>query len=231
MESTYSIEVNSLKFSWNKPSDPVIDIPHWNIKRNDSVFLFGPSGSGKSTLLNLLSGIIVPDKGCIKILGESISDMRANARDKYRAKHIGVIFQQFNLLPYLNVLDNIRLGPFFSANRDVDTLFLEHILDTLELSQNQKILQSKAKNLSVGQQQRVAVARALVNKPEIIIADEPTSALDSSLRDQFIDLLFKVTQELNSTVVFVSHDRSLASHFDSQVNLDEINLATGKSEC
>lgn len=231
MESRYSIEINNLLYSWDKHGEPVINIPQWKVRQSDSVFLYGPSGSGKSTLLNLLSGIIVPDEGNISILGETISSMRANARDKYRAKHIGVIFQQFNLLPYLNVLDNIKLGPFFSANRKLEPSYLEHILDTLELNKDSRLLQSKAKNLSVGQQQRVAVARALVNKPEIIIADEPTSALDSALRDQFINLLFKITRELNSTIVFVSHDRSLASHFDSQVSLEEINLATGKCEC
>lgn len=228
MGSTYSIEVKNLLFSWDKLSPPVLDIPAWKVNRNDSVFLFGPSGSGKSTFLNILSGILVPDKGTVTILEETLSKMRANARDKFRAKHIGVIFQQFNLLPYLSVMDNIRLGPYFSANRDVDRGYMEHILDMLELNHDKRLLNSKAKSLSVGQQQRVAVARALVNKPEIVIADEPTSALDSAMKDQFIKLLFKTTKDTDSTIVFVSHDKSLASNFNSQVSLEQINLVSGK---
>ena len=206
-------------------------IPEWKVQQGEQIFLFGPSGSGKSTLLNLLAGIIVPDKGSVSVLGETLSKMRANARDKFRAKHIGVIFQQFNLLPYLSVLDNIRLGPYFSANKTIDNEYLTQILDTLELKNDSSLLHNKAKNLSVGQQQRVAVARALINKPDIIIADEPTSALDSDLRDQFMKLLFKTTREIGSTVVFVSHDRSLASHFDKHVSLEQLNQASGKIEC
>ncbi|UAA40771.1 ABC transporter ATP-binding protein [Paraneptunicella aestuarii] len=225
------MEIQNLIFTWDKINNPVLKIPEWNVAKGDHVFLFGPSGSGKSTLLNLLAGILVPDKGAVKILGESLSGMRANTRDKFRAKHIGVIFQQFNLLPYLSVLDNIRLGPYFSSKGTVDKHHLEHILDALELRNDDALLNHKAKNLSVGQQQRVAVARALVNRPEIIIADEPTSALDSNLRDQFIKLLFKTTEDTGSTIVFVSHDKSLASNFDTQVSLEQINKVAGKSEC
>lgn len=231
MSQSNSIEISGLEFRWEKDSPLVLDIPKWTVKRNDSVFLYGPSGSGKSTLLNIMSGIIVPDKGAINVLGEMLFSMRAMTRDKFRAKHIGVIFQQFNLLPYLSVLENIQIGPYFSSKRDLNPEHLAYILDTLELNQSPKLLQSKAKNLSVGQQQRVAVARALVNQPEIIIADEPTSALDSVMRDQFIQLLFKTTEKTDSTIIFVSHDKSLASNFNTVVNLEQINKAAGKSEC
>lgn len=231
MVTQNSIEISKLEFGWDKDSPLVLNIPQWEVARNDSVFLYGPSGSGKSTLLNIMSGILKPDKGAVKVLDQALFEMRANARDKFRARHIGVIFQQFNLIPYLSVLENIRIGPYFSSKREFNPEHLAYILDTLELSQSPKLLQSKAKNLSVGQQQRVAVARALVNQPEIIIADEPTSALDSAMRDQFIELLFKTTEKTNSTIVFVSHDKGLASNFNTLVDLAQINKAAGKSEC
>ncbi|MCY7296435.1 ABC transporter ATP-binding protein [Alteromonas sp. a30] len=231
MVSNNSIEINDLVFGWDKHLPPIIHIPKWTVKHNDSVFLHGPSGTGKSTLLNIVCGILAPDEGKVDVLGESIFKLRANARDKFRAQHIGVIFQQFNLLPYLNVLENIQIGPYFSSKRDINPEYLAYILETLELNQSKNLLQSKAKNLSVGQQQRVAVARALVNQPEIIIADEPTSALDSVMRDQFIELLFKTTEKTESTIIFVSHDKGLASNFNTLVSLEQINKVAGKSEC
>lgn len=231
MIDSNAIHIKNLVFTWNKSKIPILSIPEWQVQRGEQIFLFGSSGAGKSTLLNLLAGIVLPKAGTVDVLGQSLSALGPSARDKFRAKHIGVIFQQFNLLPYLSVLDNIRLGSYFAVDKPFDKAYMEQILDSLELSSDPVLLHSKARELSVGQQQRVAVARALINKPDIIVADEPTSALDSDLRDQFINLLFATTGEINSTVVFVSHDRSLAGHFSKQVNLDELNQISGKVTC
>ncbi|WP_229702241.1 ABC transporter ATP-binding protein [Bowmanella pacifica] len=209
------IQLDNLAFSWE--DKPLLDIRHWQVNKGQRVFLYGPSGSGKSTLLNLLSGILKPQRGSINLLGQELTTLSAGKRDRFRARHIGMIFQQFNLLPYLSVRENIELAWKFGGNGEPDVAFLKHMLERLELHDG--LLTRKASHLSVGQQQRVAVARALLNKPEIIIADEPTSALDSELRDQFLHLLLGCAQETDATVVFVSHDKTLQDYFDIHQDL------------
>ena len=146
--------------------------------------------------------------------------LSASQRDQFRAQHIGVIFQQFNLIPYLNILDNIKLAAHFSLYSPAQANeTMSYIIDRLSLSQ--RTLQQRL--LSVGQQQRVAIARALINQPSIIIADEPTSALDSDAKDDFIQLLFESTHQIGSTILFVSHDQSLAKHFERRIQLNDIN--------
>jgi len=227
------INLTDLSFAWNK--QPIIDIKELTINKGEHVFIEGPSGSGKSTLLSLLAGVITPQSGDISILNQPLNLLTASQKDTFRANHIGFIFQQFNLLPYLNVLDNITLPCSFSSIRkhsaltQSDTLETEAIrlLNALGLD-DPELLQRSVNELSVGQQQRVAAARAMLGSPEIIIADEPTSALDSDNRESFIKVLFDECQKADITLIFVSHDTSLKTRFKHNLKLQEINQATIK---
>jgi putative ABC transport system ATP-binding protein len=221
------IQLDKVRFAWQDKA--VLNIEHWRVTKGQKVFLYGPSGSGKSTLLNLLCGILTPQHGSIRILSQELTRLKAGARDRFRARHIGVIFQQFNLLPYMTVRQNIMLAAWFGRAESAEPGHLQQITGQLQL--NSSILERKAGELSVGQQQRVAVARALLNHPEIIIADEPTSALDSELRDQFVDLLLECCEKNQATVVFVSHDKTLAGHFDQQQSLAELNSISEETLC
>jgi len=218
-----SIEISNLRFQWPGHGFTLV-VPELLIESGESVFMPGVSGSGKSTLLGLLAGILTPQQGSIRLLGTDFSSLGARKRDGFRARHIGIIFQQFNLIPYLDVETNIRLATYFgqSAARGSKPRILE-LLDLLGLPSS--LLQRRADSLSVGQQQRVAIARAVINKPGLIIADEPTSALDMDARDSFMELLLKVRQEQQSTIVFVSHDRSLARHFSRVLDMAELNAS------
>ncbi|MDF2177077.1 ABC transporter ATP-binding protein [Aliiglaciecola sp. CAU 1673] len=227
MQQQPVISMQGVTFGWEK--SPILDIPDWTVSKGQRVFLYGPSGSGKSTLLNLLSGILSPWQGQICILEQDLSRMKAGARDRFRARHLGMVFQQFNLLPYLSVRDNIALAHYFSPESNDDPSWLRHILERLGLTE--ELLARKASDLSVGQQQRVALARALLNRPELIIADEPTSALDTELRDQFMQLLLSCVKETQSTVIFVSHDRSLAEYFDIHQDLRALGKAQEAQPC
>lgn len=227
MQQQTVIAMQGVTFGWG--SSPVVDIPQWSVNKGQRVFLYGPSGSGKSTLLNLLCGILPPWRGQITLLGQDLSRLSAGARDRFRARHIGMIFQQFNLLPYLSVSDNIQLAQYFSPKSQPDPRWRQHILTRLQL--NEPLLARKASELSVGQQQRVAVARALLNRPELLIADEPTSALDSDLRDQFMQLLLGFADESQATVIFVSHDKSLAPYFECHLDLRTLSRVQEAPSC
>lgn len=227
------LEVSDLTFSWDGKTD-FIDVKHFEINPGESVFLRGPSGSGKSTLLGLLSGVLAPKSGLISINGQNIASASSSVRDKVRADSLGIIFQQFNLLPYLSVLGNVQLPCRFSKTRKARSKenhpFSEAEAKALlkGLGLPDDVINTPVANLSVGQQQRVAVARALIGAPDLIIADEPTSALDTENRDQFIELLNKQRQLFNTSLLFVSHDRELAKHFDRVVDLMELNKANRK---
>lgn len=220
-----AVKISHLNFSYpGKIPVAVLDISDWRISRGDRVFIKGPSGSGKSTLLNLLAGILTATQGSIEILGQDLGALSARKRDAFRAKHIGIVFQQFNLIQYLSVLDNIRLAAHFGKKSGCDTdLQARRLFAALEL--DPALMTKKAGDLSTGQQQRVAIARALINSPEILIADEPTSALDSDTRDAFMKLLTGISRTQHNTLIFVSHDTALAQHFEHVVNLAEINRA------
>ena len=201
----------------------MLTIEDFQVSRGERLFLYGPSGSGKSTLLNLLAGVILPQQGTVEILGQELTRMRAHRRDRFRARHIGVIFQQLNLIPYLDVIENVLIAPHFAKIPAAEAV--EHagsLLETLGLGE---LSNQPATALSIGQQQRVAVARALVGRPEILIADEPTSALDSDNRETFMNLLLQVAGESGTTVIFVSHDRSLQTHFDRHLDINELTAA------
>ena len=219
-----AIQIEGLQFGW-QPRQPLLDIPGFRIDRGEHLFLYGPSGSGKTTLLNLLAGVMAPQAGAIKVLDTDLVKLSAHQRDRFRARHIGVIFQQFNLIPYLSVMDNVLLASHFARldGRTALTTRAHQLLTTLGLDTG--LHNRKATDLSVGQQQRVAVARALVCQPELLIADEPTSALDSDNRDGFLQLLFDAADECQSTVVFVSHDKALQDRFSRSVDIGTLNGA------
>lgn len=201
----------------------VLKIAHWQVKAGEHIFIQGDSGSGKSTLLNLISGISLATKGQINLLGQELSQLSGSQRDGFRAKHIGVVFQQMNLIPYLTVRDNILLAVHLASKRDKQVQKrIEQLAQSLQLESN--LLNRKASELSVGQQQRVAIARALINQPALVLADEPTSALDFNARDAFIDLLLSSANANKSTILFVSHDQSLANKFDRTIDMKQLNL-------
>jgi putative ABC transport system ATP-binding protein len=226
------IELSNVRFSWAPASPVVVDIEHLRIEEGERVFLRGPSGSGKSTLLSLLAGVTVPREGSIRVLDKEISRLGGAARDRFRADHIGFIFQMFNLIPYLSVLENVCLPCGFSARRsaraaDAGTSVEAEairLLEHLDMAHN-ALLRRPVNQLSVGQQQRVAAARALIGNPELVIADEPTSSLDEDRRAAFLDLLFRECEQRRTTLIFVSHDASLGARFDRVLALDEINRA------
>ncbi len=197
----------------------------------ERVFLFGPSGSGKSTLLGVLGGVNVPERGRVSVLGNDLRQIGVRARDRLRASHIGFLFQQFNLLPWLSALDNVMLSGTFSVERKAKAMAerplrdeAARLLSHLDLAPSH--WKKPASELSVGQQQRVAAARALIGRPGILIADEPTSSLDSARQLAFVDLLLRECSAANASLVFVSHDERLAEHFDRHLSLTDINRAT-----
>ena len=218
------IKIESLNFYWSKKSNFKIFVPSLEIKKGEKVLLLGESGSGKTTLLSLICGFLNPLSGSISINGNTINELSSKTKDKYRADNIGIIFQQFNLLPYANVVDNVLLPLYFSQARSKN--IVNKRAAALELFKQLRlpddIAQYRASNLSVGQQQRVAVARALIGNPSLIIADEPTSSLDTNAQQLFLDLMFKQISENNSTLLMVSHDKSLSNRFDRQININEI---------
>ena len=225
MASDSALCLSQIDFTWPGQSSFRLHIPDFHLKCGQKVLLLGESGSGKSTLLSLIGGIVVPDSGAITVAGQDVVGLSAIARDRFRAEHIGVIFQQFNLLPYATPLDNILLPLRFAPQRraragDVKTEALR-LTTTLGLPQD-LIEHRQAGSLSVGQQQRVAVARALIGKPSLIVADEPTSALDAGSQAAFLDLLFEQCDEAGSTLLMVSHDDRLGSRFDQTVSMTDI---------
>lgn len=218
-----AVILRNLQFQYpGKSAVYALDIPFWSIAQGDHLFIQGASGSGKSTLLNLIAGILIATHGKIEVLGQDLARLSPAKRDRFRAQHIGVVFQQFNLIHYLSVIDNVRLAAYF-ANKSLTqvTPLAERLFAALNLDKS--LFAQKAEQLSVGQQQRVAIARALINQPKILIADEPTSALDQANRDRFIETLLMLSREQQTTLIFASHDSTLAPRFQHHINLTELN--------
>ena len=218
------VKIESLRFQWSKNNNFKIFVPKLEVGRGKKVLFLGESGSGKTTLLSLICGFLEPLSGSISINDKIISNLTSTNKDAYRSDNIGIIFQQFNLLPYANVIDNIILPLYFSKQRSkkVENKInaAMNLCDQLRLPES--ILNQKASNLSVGQQQRVAVARALIGSPSIIVADEPTSSLDTEAQELFLDLMFDQISKNLSTLLMVSHDKSLTNYFDQVIDINEI---------
>ncbi len=219
-----ALALTDVAFAWPGRGGFSLACPTFEMAPGESVLLLGASGSGKSTLLSLVCGIVAADAGTVLVDGTDLGAMRAGARDRFRAERIGVIFQQFNLLPYARVADNILLPLRFAPERraragDAGTE-AERLCAALGLPGD--VLATPAGRLSVGQQQRVAVARALIGAPPLIVADEPTSALDAETQDTFLGLLFTQAREAGSSLLMVSHDERLGARFDRVIRLEEI---------
>lgn len=229
------VAISNLRFRWAESLPLVLDIEAFTIERGERVFLHGPSGSGKTTLLSLLAAVAKPQEGELVIDGVDLIAMDGADSDRFRAEHIGLVFQQFNLLPFLSVTENVLLPCRFSqvrrlrAGQGGRSLAEEAQRLMVEMKLPASLFSSRSSmQLSVGQQQRVAVARALIGKPALVIADEPTSALDADARTSFLTLLFNEVEASGATLLFVSHDASLAAQFDRRVDLAQINRVGGQ---
>lgn len=226
-----TIEANNIEFSWPNSAFKLL-IEQLSVYKGEKIFIQGPSGCGKSTLMSLLGGVNIASTGKLSVFDTDLRSMSSSQRDQFRADHIGIIFQQFNLLPYLTTLENVLLACEFSSTRKKralnKSLSLEQeakrLLSRLEITDNH-LLNKPVNHLSVGQQQRVAAARALIGSPEIVIADEPTSSLDANRCDAFMRLLIQETQACEATLFFVSHDERLKAHFDRSLTLS-LNTTT-----
>ncbi len=222
------IEIENLRFSWPGAAGPLLACASFSLERGEHLFVRGPSGSGKSTLLGLLTGVLTPGSGRLSLMQQDTAGLSASRRDRLRADHIGYIFQQFNLVPYLDLVENVVLPCRFSRRRAENAErahgsvaaaandLLNHLFTDQELERKTPV-----SKLSVGQQQRVAAARALIGDPDIVIADEPTSSLDFEARERFVDLLFERLEQTNATLVFVSHDPTLGARFRRLAEIDE----------
>jgi putative ABC transport system ATP-binding protein len=214
------IQISGLKFGYSHLDPLLIDVPALEIPKGQTVFILGPSGSGKSTFLNLLTGTLNPVSGTIRYGDCDFSKLSPRQRDKFRGENMGYVFQLFNLLPFLTAQENIQLILDLNPTRAKKCeIPISHFAKKMGISD---ILHVPAKNLSVGQAQRVAIVRALIGSPSILIADEPTSSLDSDSRDEFLEVLFSEVKNSLTTLIFVSHDKSISSRFDRTLHINEL---------
>jgi len=203
----------------------VVDIPQWSVERGEQIAVFGPSGSGKSTLLHMLAGVLVPSSGHVTVCGEDVSAMSEAQRDRFRARRIGYVFQNFNLLQGYSALDNVLMGMTFCSVRP-DRKLAKSLLEQVGIGAR---LRHTPSEMSLGEQQRVAIARALAKKPEVVLADEPTGSLDARNKAQVIGLLRSMCKDQGSTLVMVSHEQDIIAQFEKQVRFADINRACDPS--
>jgi putative ABC transport system ATP-binding protein len=219
------VAIESLRFRWPEQPGPGLLIEALKLDAGEHLFVQGESGSGKSTLLALIAGVLLPQAGTVRLLGQDLAALSGAKRDQLRVDHVGFIFQQFNLLPYLPVLDNVLLPCRFSARRAAratartGSLRAEAARLMARLDLAESLWTRPAAGLSVGQQQRVAAARALIGAPELLVADEPTSALDAARQEGFLALLREEAQASGAALLFVSHDTRLAAGFGASLRL------------
>ena len=220
------IKLDNVSFSYPEGDRrTILNISNWQVNQSEHVFVHGPSGSGKSTLLNLLSGILLPDIGNVSINDQILNQLSSKQRDTFRANHIGYVFQRFNLIPYLNSIENIHLARHLAdrSNQSMNDEEVKRLLEKLNIKQHEWL--KPVSKLSMGQQQRIAIARAMVNKPKLLIADEPTSSLDEHNRDTFMSILMEMANQNGITLLFVSHDLSLKHYFDRAEAISNFNQA------
>ncbi len=233
-----TVEIDHVRFAWKHGQGDVLDIAHFAVAAGERVFIEGPSGSGKSSLLSLIGGVTSPREGAVRILGADLVRMPSRHRDRFRADHVGFVFQMFNLVPYLSMVDNVTLPCRFSRRRREQAVAhtgtpeaeAHRLLTRLGLDRAD-LFGRAVTNLSIGQQQRVAAARALIGAPELIVADEPTSALDEGARRQFLELLSTQCDEAGASLLFASHDPRLGDAFDRRVSLPKLNRAESDPSC
>lgn len=228
--SQLAVELTDLRFAWPRQA-PILEIPSFQLREREHLLLKGPSGAGKTTLLSLIAGVLTPLSGEVQVAGQNLGALSASGRDGFRADAMGLMFQQFNLIPFLDVKQNISLALGFSRKRmaaatrerplsgEIDRLLAGLGLDA------SSIAGKTAGQLSVGQQQRVAAVRALIGRPRILIADEPTSALDPDARADFLKLIFAECRTAGISLIVVSHDTEIAPLFDRTEDLRHLNRA------
>jgi len=222
------LEISGLKKSFLAPDGSqhvVIDVPEFSLAEKVQVALSGESGLGKTTFLHLIAGILKPDAGSIKLAGRDVSGLAEAERDRLRALTFGYIFQTFNLLPAFTCLENVMLGMSFGPG--ADRAFAEALLRRVGLGER---LRHYPRQLSTGQQQRVAVARALANRPKLVLADEPTGNLDHTNGRAALKLIREACAENGAALLLVSHDREVLGQFETVLELAKINRATITAE-
>ena len=219
---TQLLDIKRLKKSFTQPEGGnllILDIPEFQIAKGEQVALIGQSGGGKTTLLHLIAGLLSLDEGSIRIDGIETNVLSEQGRDRFRAETIGYVFQTFNLLPAFSAIENVRLGMAFGSgkhqySRAADLLTRVGLKDRFNYRPSQ---------LSVGQQQRVAIARSLAGRPKLLLADEPTANVDPSSADSVLELIRETCREEEVSLLTVTHDMQIASRFDRIEKLDEIN--------
>lgn len=217
-----SLLLKQVRKSYRQPDGtplPVLGIERFELSQGEQVALLGASGGGKTTLLNVISGILVPDSGEVIVDGRNIAGLAEVVRDRFRSLKIGIVFQTFNLLPAFSALENVMLGMAFSG-RGTDRAFAKNLLERVGLGHR---LNQSPQRLSVGEQQRVAVARALANKPVLLLADEPTANVDPANQQLILDLIRQTCREHNVTLLMVTHATEVADTFSRVERLDEFN--------
>ena len=220
-----SLVLENVRKSYREPGGgvlPVLDVEHFELKSAEQVVLVGASGGGKTTLLNVISGISSPDEGTVTIDGINVSGLSEAVRDRFRAERIGFIFQTFNLLPAFSALENVLLGMSFSGKADRNRA--RDLLDRVGLKDR---LRHRPGQLSVGEQQRVAVARALANSPSLLLADEPTASVDLGNQNLILELIRDTCAENKVSLLLVTHAPEVASLFDRVEKLSDFNKAGG----
>lgn len=215
------IEVRDLCLNYSTRDETlrVIDIPHWSVEKGEQIAIFGPSGSGKSTLLHMLAGVLVPSSGKVTVCGEEISAMSEAQRDEFRARRIGYVFQNFNLLHGYSALDNVLMGLTFCSAKPDRKLAIS-LLEQVGIGAR---LRHTPSEMSLGEQQRVAIARALAKKPEVVLADEPTGSLDPRNKAQVVHLLRSMCEAQGSALILVSHEQDIIAQFENRVRFADIN--------
>ena len=217
------LEIEGLKKSYVAPDgerNTVVNVPRFELKEGEQVALEGQSGSGKTTFLNLIAGILQADEGRIVLNGEELTALPESGRDRLRAKTIGYVFQTFNLLQGYTALENVLLGMLFGSG--VDVPHARNLLDRVGLSHR---LDYRPAHHSIGQQQRVAVARALANRPMLVLADEPTGNLDQHHANEALMLIKDVCRENQAALLIVSHDPAVLRTFTRHEDLADLNRA------
>jgi ABC-type lipoprotein export system ATPase subunit len=216
------LQLQNVRKSFREPDGhrlPILNVPRFSVERGEQMVLVGPSGCGKTTLLHVIAGISRADSGVIRIDGIDIAQLSEAARDRFRAARIGYIFQTFNLLPGFSALENVMLGMTFARGRK-DRSRAEGLIERVGLARRAT---HKPSALSVGEQQRVAVARALANRPSLILADEPTANVDRGNQQQIVELIRETCREERVALVLVTHSQEVSEQFDRVDRLESIN--------
>jgi putative ABC transport system ATP-binding protein len=215
-----------LKYRFGPDSFTALDIPEWQLDRGEQVAISGPSGSGKSTFLNTLAGLLVPESGTVSVCEQDLPRLGEAERDRFRARHIGYVFQTFNLLQGYTALENVLLGATFSHQK-VDRPRVRSLLERVGLAHR---LHHFPSQMSIGEQQRVAIARALAKKPELILADEPTGSLDPRHTQEIVNLLRDACRDEGCSLVVVSHEAAVVGAFERRDDFLALNRAFAPAE-